>query len=51
MASMIEIMLSGNFKEEYIAAGIKEEIQKLSSVYRDLFGECSIYLEKMSSVS
>ena len=50
MASMMEIMLSGNFKEEYIT-GIKEEIEKLSSVYRDLFGKCSIYLEKISGVS
>lgn len=50
MASMMEIMLSGNFKEEYIT-GIKEEIEKLSSVYRDLFGQCSVYLEKISGVS
>lgn len=50
MASMMEIMLSGNFKEEYIS-GIKEEIEKLSSVYRDLFGQCSIYLEKISGGS
>ncbi|MEE1218571.1 MAG: hypothetical protein U0L20_01450 [Ruminococcus sp.] len=50
MASMMEIMLSGNFKEEYIA-GIKDEIEKLSSVYRDLFGQCSLYLEKISEVS
>lgn len=50
MASMMEIMLSGNFKEEYIR-GIKEEIEKLSSEYRDLFGQCSIYLEKISGVS
>ena len=50
MASMMEIMLSGNFKEEYIS-GIKEEIEKLSSVYRDLFGKCSNYLEKISGVS
>ena len=50
MASMMEIMLSGNFKEEYIT-GIKEEIEKLSSVYRDLFGKCSIYLEKISGDS
>src|SRR5699024_6288714 len=42
--------LSGNFKEEYIS-GIKEEIDKFSSVYRDLFGQCSIYLEKISGVS
>ena len=50
MASMMEIMLSGNFKEEYII-GIKEEIEKISSVYRDLFGQCSVYLEKISGVS
>lgn len=50
MASMMEIMLSGNFKEEYITC-IKEEIEKLSSVYRDLFGKCSVYLEKISVVS
>lgn len=50
MASMLEIMLSGNFKEEYIV-GIKEEVEKMSDMYRALFGECSIYLEKMSSVS
>lgn len=50
LASMLEIMLSGNFKEEYIS-GIKEEVEGLSKVYRDLFGECSIYLEKISGVS
>lgn len=50
MASMMEIMLSGNFKEEYII-GIKEEIEKLSSTYRELFGQCSVYLEKISGVS
>ncbi len=46
MASMMEIMLSGNFKEEYITR-IKDEVEKLSSVYRDLFEQCSVYLEKM----
>lgn len=50
MASMMEIMLSGNFKEEYII-GIKEEIEKLSLTYRELFGQCSVYLEKMSDLS
>ena len=50
MASMLEIMLSGNFKEEYIN-GIKEEIEKLSSIYRELFEKCSIYLGKISGVS
>ena len=50
MASMMEIMLSGNFKEEYIA-GIKEEIENFSLAYRDLFDKCSVYLEKISGVS
>ncbi len=50
MASMMEIMLSANFKEEYIT-GIKEEIERLSSVYRELFAKCSVYLEKISGFS
>lgn len=50
MASMMEIMLSGNFKEEYIA-GVKSEIEDMSATYRELFGKCSIYLEKMSKGS
>lgn len=50
MASLIEIMLSGNFKEEYIS-DVKTEIKKFSLEYRDLFTECSMYLEKMTSVS
>lgn len=50
MASMMEIMLSGNFKEEYIA-GIKDEIEGMSATYRELFGDCSMYLEKLSDAS
>lgn len=50
MASLIEIMLSGNFKEEYII-DIKTEIEKISLEYRELFAECSMYLEKLTSVS
>lgn len=50
MTSMMEIMLSGNFKEEHIT-GVKEEIEKLSSIYRDLFTQCSVYLEKISHAS
>lgn len=50
MASLIEIMLSGNFKEEYIS-GIKDEIEILSMTYRELYGQCSMFLEKMSGVS
>ena len=50
MAGFAEIMLSKNFKEEYIA-GVKSEIEKMAFEYRDLFAECSAYLEKMKSMS
>ncbi|MBE6939229.1 MAG: hypothetical protein E7457_00100 [Ruminococcaceae bacterium] len=50
MASFIEIMLSGDFKEENIRL-VKEELEKLSANYRDLFGECSVYLERLSDSS
>ena len=50
LASLMEIMLSGNFKEEYIS-GIKDEIIQMSQTYRDLFGECSVRLEKMGNAS
>lgn len=50
LASMLEIMLSGNFKEEYINE-IKEEIISLSKVYREMFKKSSIFLEKISSSS
>lgn len=48
LASLMEIMLSGNFKEEYIL-GIKDEIREMSQTYRDLFEECSVRLEKMGN--
>ena len=50
LASMLEIMLSGNFKEEYIS-GIQTEIETMSETYRNLFEDCSVYLEKMSKGS
>ena len=50
MASLIEIMLSGNFKEENIIS-IKSEIESLSMAYRDIYGQCSVYLENMSDSS
>ena len=50
MSSLIEVLLSGNFKEENILA-IKEEIQKLAFEYREIYGECSLYLEKMEKSS
>ena len=50
MASLMEIMLSGNFREEYIL-GIKTKIEKMSMEYRELFQQCSVVLEKMSEGS
>lgn len=50
LSSLLEIMLSGNFKEEYIS-GIRDKIKQLSDNYRDLHTECSIYLEKISKSS
>ncbi|WP_162613538.1 hypothetical protein [Pseudoflavonifractor sp. An44] len=50
MASLMEVMLSGNFKEEYVS-GIRDEIRQRSEAYRDLFGKCSVYLEKLSGSS
>lgn len=50
LASLIEIMLSGNFKEEYIS-GIKVEIESFSVGYRNLFEQCSTNLEKISNVA
>lgn len=50
MASFVEIMLSGNFKEENIT-GAKSEIESLSMAYREIYGQCSLYLEKMCASS
>ena len=50
MASFVELMLSGNFKEENILL-TKNEIEKRSDAYRELFGQCSVYLEKLSDSS
>lgn len=50
MASLVEIMLSGNFKEENIT-GAKSEIESLSMAYRDIYGRCSLYLENMCASS
>lgn len=50
MASLMEVMLSGNFKEDYVS-DIKDEIRQMSEAYRDLFDKCSVYLEKLSGSS
>lgn len=48
LSSMLEIILSSNFKEEYIQM-IKAEIEDVSYEYRKLFMQSSLYIEKMSS--
>ena len=50
MASLMEVMLGGNFNEEYVSV-IKNEIRQMSEAYRDLFGRCSVYLENLSGSS
>ena len=50
MASLMEVMLGGNFNEEYVS-GVKDEIRQMSEAYRDLFGRCSVYLENLSGAS
>lgn len=50
LASLMEIMLSGNFKEGYIS-GVKGETRDFSVAYRDLFEKCSIYLEKTGNAA
>lgn len=49
LASLMEIMLSGNYKEEYITS-VKEEIVSLSMTYREQFEKGSLYLEKLGNV-
>ena len=48
LASLLEIMLSGNFDEKYIEE-IKNEINTLSDLYCELFRSATDYLEKESS--
>ncbi len=49
LGALMEIMLSGNFKEEYIAK-VKEEIKNLSDTYREQFKNGSLYLEGICKV-
>lgn len=46
LASMLEILLSGNRNEEYILKA-KEEIEDLSNSYREMFELSSIHIEKL----
>lgn len=48
MASMLEIMLGENFKEEFISKN-KDDIAAMTNKYRTLFEKCSLHLEKMGN--
>ncbi len=50
LASLLEIMLSGNFKEDNIQNTINE-IEQLSAEYRSQFEAGSAYIERMSKAS
>lgn len=46
LASLMEIMLSGNYKEQYIQK-VEAEVESLTRDYRELFESVSVYLEKL----
>lgn len=48
LASLLEILLSGNFNESYVG-DIKSDIESLSAIYRDTFCAASHFLERESS--
>ena len=50
LSSFVEVMLSGDFKEENILL-IKSEIEKMSANYREIFSQCSVYLERLCGSS
>lgn len=48
LASLLEIMLGGNFKEEYICT-VKTEIEEFAMDYRSFFEKASIHLEQLGN--
>lgn len=50
LSSLMEIMLSGNFKQAYIE-GIKNEIRDMTETYRALFNKSSYHLEKLGGAA
>lgn len=48
LASLLEIMLGGNFREEYIGT-VKAEIEQFAMDYRSFFEKASFHLEKLGS--
>ncbi len=47
MSSFIEVMLLGDFREDHILK-IKEDIEERSMRYRQIYGACSAYIEKIA---
>lgn len=47
MASFIEIVLLGNYREEHILK-VKNDIEERSMRYRQIFDACSMYIEKIA---
>lgn len=47
LASFVEVILSGDFKAENIRL-VKDELEKMAATYRDIFEQCSFYLEDLS---
>lgn len=47
MASFIEVMLLGDFREEHILK-IKEDIEDRSMRYRQIYSACSAYIERIA---
>ena len=50
MASLSEVLFSGNFKKNYIEE-IINELNDYSTEYRNIFTQCSIHLEQLSGRS
>ena len=50
LSALVEILLSGDFKEENILCA-KEEIQEYSLGYRELYSAGSLFLEKLGNAS
>lgn len=49
LSSLMEILLSGNFKESYIV-GVQDELREMTETYRSLFDKSSLYLQKMGGL-
>ena len=47
MSSFIEVVLLGDFREEHILK-VKDDIEERSMRYRQIYGACSAYIEKIA---